>query len=505
MQPSLTIFNPYLSCSIKRLPNLTSLMKENIHQTTQIIAGVVAADNLNRARELEQALSSQDRALADALRQVKQVRDFVGSPEHILGNSKTKHGEIAEQVEVGIRNARDLLHRRTPGATFDGVGRTAPADYRIDDIDVQSKFVNGVGKNLDHVLDHMKQYDYFGRNGSYYHIPKDHYEVIQRISRGEPVEGLSYSNVQKIQQKIQEVEQLSGKSFHDVVKPGVSNYSEVQQGKIHDTLDDHERELRDSQKELKEQIRLENQPNLGEMAKVAAQGAIIGAGLQITFKLFEKYKQGKNPFRGDFTNADWQEIGFSAAHGGTTGGISGAAIYALTNFANLSAPFAGAIVSAGFAVATLGKRYASGEITLDEFLELGQIACAESAIVGIGAAIGQSVIPVPVLGAVVGTIAGRMVINFGKQYLGKESDKLQRRLKTYSDQCLARIDLAYREVVIRIMVEYERLGDITKAAFDQTRNTALRLQASIELAEAYGVSKTSIIHTIDELDAFMLS
>jgi len=142
-------------------------MKENIHQTSQIIAGVVADDNLNRVRELEQALRSQDRALADALRQVKQVYDFVGSPEHILGNLKTKHGEIAEQVEVGIQNARSLLNHHTPNATFDGVGRIAPADYRMDNLDVQSKFVNGVGKNLDHVLDHMKKYDYFGRNSSY--------------------------------------------------------------------------------------------------------------------------------------------------------------------------------------------------------------------------------------------------------------------------------------------------------------------------------------------------
>jgi hypothetical protein len=480
-------------------------MKENIHQTTQIIAGVIAADNLNRLEELKQALSNQDRALADALRQVKQVRDFVGSPEHILGNSQTKHGEIAEQVEVGIRNAKDLLHQRTPTTTFDGVGRTASADYRIDDLDVQSKFINGVGKNLDHVLDHMKQYDHFGRNGSYYHIPKDHYEVIQQISRGETVEGLSPSTVQRIGQKIRDIKQLSGKPFHEVVKPGVSNYSEVQQGKIHETLERHERDLRGEQKDIKEQIRLEHQPNISEMAKVAAQGAVVGAGLQITFKLIEKYKQGKNPFKGDFTPADWQEVGFAAAQGGATGGISGAAIYALTNFANLSAPFAGAVVSAGFAVATLGKRYASGEITAAEFLELGQLACAESAIVGISAAIGQTLIPMPVLGAVVGTIAGRMVLNFGKQYLGKESEKLQKRLEDHYNQCLTKIERAYQDIVTKIMVHYECLGNLTEAAFDQTKNTALRLQASIELAQAYGVSQTKIIRSTDELDAFMLS
>jgi hypothetical protein len=242
-------------------------MRENIHQTTQIIAGVVAADNLEHVQQLEAALSQQDCTLADALHQVKQVRDFIGTPEHILGNPQTKHGEIAEQVEVGIRNARDLLQQQTPTATFENIGRTAPADYRIADVEVQSKFVNGVGKNLDHVLKHMKQYDHFGRDGSYYHIPKDQYEIMQRIAQGRSVEGLSQSTIDRIQAKVQSVEQLSGRPFTEVIKPGLSNYAEVQQGKIHDTLDRHERDLKDSNENLKQNIRLEDQPNFGQMAK----------------------------------------------------------------------------------------------------------------------------------------------------------------------------------------------------------------------------------------------
>ena len=193
------------------------------------------------------------------------------------------------------------------------------------------------------------------------------------------------------------------------------------------------------------------------MAKVAAQGAAIGAAFQVTFKLIGKYQQGKNLFKGDFTISYWQDLGWAGLQGGVTGGVSGAGIYALTNFANLSAPFAGAIVSAGFAVAALGKRYANGDLSLDEFLELGQIACAESAIVGLSAAIGQTLIPIPALGALIGTIAGRMVMEFGKQYLGNESKKLQQQLEIYYNQCLAKIDRAYQEVVARIIIEYERL------------------------------------------------
>ncbi|MGP1385161.1 MAG: hypothetical protein ACTS2F_16475 [Thainema sp.] len=181
-------------------------MQENHHQTTQIIGGVVAAQNQQRWTDLRASLGNQDQALADALQQIQKVRDFIGKPENILGNVSTKHGEIAEQVEVGVRNARDLVDQRPPSATFEGVGRTAPADYLIDGNEVQSKFVNGVTKNLDHVLKHMDKYQRFGRDGSYYHIPCDHYEVIKKVLNGESVDGLADKTVRKIQAKIQEIE-----------------------------------------------------------------------------------------------------------------------------------------------------------------------------------------------------------------------------------------------------------------------------------------------------------
>ncbi|MEZ9922079.1 hypothetical protein AB4342_18280, partial [Vibrio breoganii] len=89
----------------------------------------------------------------------------------------TKHGEVAEKIEIAIRNARQALDQNAfkPEeftATFEGVGRTAPEDYIINGIEVQSKFINGINNNLKHVIDHMDKYDHFGRDGSYYHIPK---------------------------------------------------------------------------------------------------------------------------------------------------------------------------------------------------------------------------------------------------------------------------------------------------------------------------------------------
>jgi hypothetical protein len=88
----------------------------------------------------------------------------------------TKHGEIAEQVEVGVRNARQAIERVQDvsdlSATFDGVGRTAPADYMIDGVDVESKFINGVNNNLNHVLQHMETYPNFTQENPFTISPK---------------------------------------------------------------------------------------------------------------------------------------------------------------------------------------------------------------------------------------------------------------------------------------------------------------------------------------------
>lgn len=353
--------------------------------------------------------------------------------------------------------------------------------------------------------EYRRKYENFGTDSSYYHIPEDYHETIKKVLGGESVEGLTDRTVHKIQQNVQEIEKLSSKSFDNVVKPSNSQYGEVQQGKIHDTLDSHEQELSGENKQIKENIRTDAQPNLRDMAQVAAKGALIGGGIRLAFKLYEKYKQGKNPFLGDYTVEDWKELGIDTAKGATVGGIAAATIYGLTNYAGLSAPLAASFVSASQSIASLVKSLNSGEISFDQFTEMSQLVCIESAAVGLASALGQAVIPVPILGAVLGTIAGRMVINFSKKYFAKETESLKHRMEEYYNQCLTKIDQTYQAVVSRIIAEYEKLGDLTKAAFNTSKNVALRLQASIELAEAYEVSDVKIIHNINELDAFMLS
>lgn len=461
-------------------------------------AGMVV-DALNRIREAAEgaALAAQDHALEKAMGAMGVVREFIGDPSKILGRMDTKHGEVAEQVEVGVRRARDLLAQVNPTATFDGIGRTAPADYRLGDVYVQSKFINGANNGLSHVLEHLDKYQ-ATTPVDLYHIPKDQHAQILEVLKGNTGD-LSDKTIRAIQDKVAQIESLTGKPFADAVQPSVSTYSEVQLGKVDETIGKHEQDLKQQNESIKDHIHMEHEPSLGEGAKAAGTGAAVAAALTLTVQLWKKYKDGKNVFKGDFTAKDWKDVGLSTTKSAAGGAFAGGAIYALTNCADMAAPFASAFVTATKGMASLTADYHAGKITLDAFIDSGMFVCSEAAIVGLATAAGQALIPVPVLGAVLGSIAGK----FMAAALGKKAREITDKLAQRMGLMLSALDEEVRKVVEALDAAFERLGDLTVAAFDLSVNTRL-LDTSLSLARAHGVDESLLLKSVPEVDAFMM-
>jgi hypothetical protein len=490
----------------------------------QVIGSIVDLLNQTRIQEMNEelfrilqsetaALGQQDQSLLQALEQLQKVRDFLGKPQNILGSDLTKHGEIAEQIEVHIRNAKNLLEGKIPTATFDGVGRTAPEDYLIDGLMVQSKFINGINNNLDHVLNHMSKYPEFGRDGSFYHIPKDTHKVIQQILEGNPPEDLNQRTIIKILEKVREIEKEAGKVFSEVVKPGISDYADTQQGKAHETVDKHEKDLIERNAEKKEDIKKdadenkdkaqqEGKPSLQEGLKAGLIGAAIGGGLNIALFIYKKHKEGVHIT--DFGEQDWKDLGIDFAKGSAKGGVTGFSIYGLTNFTNMGAPMASAFVSASFGMSKLAMDYKAGKIDKDEFIHQGQITCIESGMVALGAALGQTIIPIPIVGTLIGSFATSALINFTKMYLTDREEEVTSKMQEIYDEAIRKISAEHQKIVIAILEEYSRLGTITKMAFDFESNAVLRFNHSKKLAINYGVSKGQILKNVDEIDTFFL-
>lgn len=122
---------------------------------------------------------------------------------------------------------------------------------------------------------------------------------------------------------------------------------------------------------------------------------------QLAVGIYSKCKEGKKI--NEFTVDDWKDIGIDTAKAAAEGGISGFAIYSITNFTSISAGPAAAGVSLAFSVSELAYRKSTGAISDEEFKESCQMAALNAAVSAVGAAIGQELIPIPLLGAWIGS------------------------------------------------------------------------------------------------------
>lgn len=474
------------------------------HLAAQFSAVGVDWMNDLRAEQLGQALKRQDAAFEKAIGEVSKLEEFVGNPGEILGNPSTKHGEIAERVEVYMRRAHDHVSQRTAEASFEGVGRFAPEDYVLGDTSVQSKYVNGARRTLDHVIKHKAKYPEYGDSGGFYHVPQDQYETIREVLESKTHDRLSLNTIERIREKVEVIEDEFGRPVEDVLRSGRSEYGDVQLGEIEETIDQEVEDLREAQEERVDEIRAEAGPSLSEGLKATAAGAAVGAGLRVTGVLYQKYRsEGKNPFRGDFSADDWKELGVEGGKGGVTGGVSGGGLYVMTNYSDAAAPFAAAVVSSGLAVGKLGHQYRQGKIEFEQFVDLSHIACTEAACVAVGTGIGQTLIPIPILGGVVGSTSAKILTSMTKDHLEEQENDLIRRLDRSYDEFRQRIDEEQEARLAEIEAEMSWLGDVTDAAFDPELNTKLLLRRSVDLARAHDVAEKSILCNSDDVDQFM--
>ncbi|EEX53747.1 hypothetical protein HMPREF6745_0861 [Prevotella sp. oral taxon 472 str. F0295] len=496
-------------------------MKSQIY-IDQITSGFVQ-DGINTAQQLytdritkilQIAIEKESYArtnLSESLQCIENLRDFVSSPENILGNIQTKHGEIAEHIEVEIRNGRDILNHIKPTATFEGVGRTAPEDYILNGTQVQSKYIAGVGKSLNHVLEHLHKYPGFTDNG-FYHIPKDQYELLEKVYNGENIDGITSRTIRKCQETIKQIEEETSKPFAEVIRPGLSTYDEVQYGKVNDTIDRYENEFKEtSDKEIKK-IRTDRkqeesdaqhitEASWGEVLKYGAISAVITGTTSAGLKVYSKIKEGTKIT--EFTLKDWKEVGFDFGKGSVKGAISGTAIYGMTKVAGFSAPFASAVVSSTMGLHSIYYDYKKGIISKSEYADAACALSLEAGIAAIGSAIGQAVIPVPFLGAIVGSAIAKSSFEISKHIMGKKESKFIKELKKQYDELITELNKECREIIALIDNYFNKLGGLIEAALNPDINKSLL--GSVELCRFVGIEEKQIIHNPAELDDFMLS
>ena len=416
------------------------------------------------------------------------------------------HGFIAEFAEAGIVNARRAFEGLNPIVKV--LNDNGPADLLIGRNTIQMKFYNNLRDELAqsfHYSEKMKMM-----------FPKDHVLVYEKIMAGaKEVEfngkRLSIKQIIDIRQMINDITENKGlTSYKSWMKSSVLNYDDAQRNSIKSILDSEEKNIcktvRLKQQELnkKRLVAQKNSlPRIKEANKIARNAAVLQGGLALMFNVYGKYKEGKTIF--EFEQSDWLDCGLETVEGAVKGSISGYAIYGLTNVFKMSAPSASAFVTATFGMIDIITQFRTSEITKEEFINLITISALDTSFATIGACVGQTMIPFPVLGAVLGSITSSIIWELGKGILSDREQELIQDYRENLDNHIKKLDDKYKIIFNDIMDKYHKLGRLQDYSFDLSINTRLRFVYSIELAEYIGVSDDEILHDLSEIDSYFLS
>ncbi|MBE5965295.1 MAG: hypothetical protein E7252_10335 [Lachnospira sp.] len=479
-------------------------LSERVIKSTQEQAVAAWITNLNQIRldELISRLDQQDVNLAEALGELAELKNFIGDPLHILGNPTTKHGEIAEHVQVNFSNARRLIQGLDREYTFDGVGRTAPEDYLKNGLQIQSKFCNGIRATLTKVREHLENYPDFVENGGSYDIPKDQYnEIIRIINLKETNPTILNKTERNVIETIKKFEEETGLSIFDDLNASVADYKEVQQGVINNTIAKEETEIKKEDERQREEAYHNSKPTLKEGVKAVGVSAALEGGVTFCMSIAAKRKEGKK--LSEFTEDDWKDIGIESGKGTLKGGIRGGAVYILSNFTATPANVASAYVTAAFGVASQAKALERGEISKEDFVINCEAVCLDVAVSAIASIAGQIIIPIPILGAVVGNVAGEFMYEICKKQAGMRSQEIIAGYYKEMEQLNQQLDIKYVKVVLEIERLLKRFTDLEKLAFDEDINKAFL--ASATLAIESGVDESQILKTKADIDDFFLN
>lgn len=483
---------------------MAEVVEKTIKSTQeQAVASWITYLNQCRLNELIEKLNQQDINLEEALKELDELKRFLGNPTHILGSPSTKHGEIAEHMQVNFSNARQAIQGLAKNHTFDCVGRTAPEDYIRDGQQVQSKFYNGLRNTFfgQHALsEHLDTYPDFVKNGGSYDIPRDQYDKLVDILdkyKNNPSE-LNTSDF-NLAKKIDEFLNTNNLEMGKDINPAVVDYGEVQQGTANQTLANEENNIKEEDKKQRDKAHQESKPSLKEGAKAVGIGAAVEGG--VTFCMSVAKKRKEKAFS-EFTSEDWKDIGVDTGTGTVKGGIRGGVIYVLTNFTATPSNIASAYVTASFGIASQIRALENGKVSPEDFVINCETVCLDATVSAIASLAGELIIPVPILGAVIGNVVGSFVYEICKNQGSLYSEKLIAGYKNEMEQLNQTLDIQFLKVVMEIQKRLERFHSLEELAFDENVNIAFN--GSIDLALELGVDESKILKSKDDIDNYFL-
>lgn len=454
-------------------------------------------DALTKEQEnLENAIDTITETLTTISREI--VHNGLGR-----GGEKGIHGFIAEVAEVGIGNARALIEGNAP--IYEWINDNGPEDLRRGVELIQQKFVQSGGHlSLQAIRQHLEHYPAFIENGGKYQIPADHYEKIQWLL------SIPENEANKMSTSMGEFSLKQWREVHDFFKsetitidklePSALDYKGVQKSSYEQTLAGEKKNLRERNQERRNQAYQESKPSLAEGMKTTAIAAAVEGGVTLCIGMAKKRREGKQIK--DFNRDDWTELADKTGLGSLKGGIRGSSVYLLTNYSATPVAVASAIVTASFGVAEQAHRFRKGESDEAAFIENSELLCLDAAVNALSSFAGQVLIPVPIIGAVIGTAVGTMMYQFAMDSLSAREQTIFGEYLESLQQLGKYLDIQYQEFILGISENMKLFMETLDRAFAPDVRTSFA--GSAELARAMGVPMEEILDSRQKVMSYFL-
>ena len=487
--------------------------KGKILKSNQEQAVVSWIDYLNQVRldNLIKALHNQDKNLEEAIGFLNEALDRIHNDVIAInrGGDRGNHGFIAEIAQWGIENAEYKVNGLSDSIKW--VDDNGPTDLiRTVDlggvklhVDIQQKFYNS-DLSIEAIEKHLEKYPDYIKNGGKYMIPKDQYEKIieyagipKEVADKMPTSNGSFNYKQW--QMVQEFKNNS-KIGLDNLEPSDLKYSEVQKGKIDQTIAGKKEDIREEDSEIRKGLYDNSKPTFKEGAKATAVSGLIECSTTFAIELGKKIKK-KHGIK-NLDSKDWKEIGKKSGYGLAKGSVRGAVTYSLSNYTATPAAMASAIATSMFSVGEQIYAFNKGEISEVTMIEQSELLCLDAIVSTVTSLVGQYFIPIPVLGVIIGNSFGMVLYSNIKDSMFERQREI---INGYIEDLMnqkAELEKDYVELAASLEKSVCEFINICAMAFSEDAEAAF--SGSIRLAKSMGVNSEEILDTREKIDAYFL-
>ena len=448
-----------------------------------------------RLERLSSELATQERNFQSAISELDEMYSL--AKETVVSNrggQKGVHGFIAEIYQTGIENAKDKYNGISPKTVW--VNDNSVADLNRGKTGIQLKFCEK-NMSLDAIESHMEKYPDWASKGNKYMIPKDHYDKIKYyLSISEDAANKMPKSTDKFKMsEWKKVHEMfgSGKINLNKLEPSELTYKQVQKGNMTRTFHKQQKELSELNEQKQADINAAHKPSFAEGAKASLiSGAIEGGVSLVTAIIQEKKKTGKKI--SEFTSENWKTILGKTGYGTFKGVVRGATLYAVTFNGFMNSFVANGFVTGAFSIAELIYKKNKYGLSNEQFKSECENAILSTAVSTVSSMLGNTLIPIPVLGAVIGNTIGQLLLQIANQ------DKEIRQYAEEVKKVREALDKEYQDFLTALLIREQQFVELMELAFVPDYNQAF--QGSVQLATAVGVDDDQILKTVEDIDNY---